>query len=92
MAKKEIKIHTINTMYDSMKDSIDLPKEEFISIVDNVFTSIKENAMNGLKTRIDKFGTFELSEKKQKIGIHPINGTEITIRSDKTIKLKGVKL
>jgi DNA-binding protein HU-beta len=51
-----------------------------------IMEGVKESLKNGEKVTLVGFGTFSVSERKARNGIHPQTGKKINIPASKTVK------
>ncbi len=62
------------------------------SIVDNIFEMLIVEINRSKFTKIPKFGTFKIQEKKERIGRNPKTKIEVKISSRKVVKFKSSKM
>jgi len=65
-----------------------LSKNLLRNILDNFFESLISELIIKKKIKISSFGTFEIKNKKERIGRNPKNKVEFKISSRKIIKFK----
>ena len=60
-------------------------------VIDATIETIKETLANGEKIQLVGFGTFEVSERAERMGRNPKTGEEIVIPASKSPKFKAGK-
>lgn len=56
-----------------------LTRDEAAAIVDVIFSTVKTSLGDGRTVRIKNFGTFEVADRKGRLGINPANGEKMYI-------------
>ncbi len=82
---------TRQDLYDLTHKELGISKSECIKFVDLVFESIIKNFENNNKVKISLFGSFDIKEKKARIGRNPKTKEEKEISSRKVITFKPSK-
>jgi DNA-binding protein HU-beta len=72
-------------------EKVDLNKKDAARAVAEVLDCIKTTLARGEKVKIGGFGTFEVRERKARIGRNPKTGEEAMITAGKTVKFKAGK-
>ena len=85
MIKKNL---TRKDITNKLHARLGLSKNFLSNILDNLFESIVSELIIKKKIKISSFGTFEIKNKKERIGRNPKNKVEFKISSRKIIKFK----
>ena len=56
-----------------------LTRDEAASIVDVIFSTVKSSLGGGRTVRIKNFGTFEVADRKGRVGVNPASGEKMFI-------------
>ena len=79
-------------MIKSVASKIEGASQKDIGVViDATIETIKETLANGEKIQLVGFGTFEVSERAERMGRNPKTGEEIVIPASKAPKFKAGK-
>ena len=78
-------------LVDAVYQKLGLSRNEASHIVERVFHVIRETLSNGQDVHIVGFGSFNVREKKERIGRNPKTGEEIMISSRKVLSFKSSK-
>ena len=73
------------------KEFVDLKKKDVEGIVTAVFEEIKRNLAEGKNVQINAFGTFRVSQRKQRNGVNPQTKEKMVHPAHKTVTLKVTK-
>ena len=76
---------TRQDLYDLTHKELGISKNECIKFVDLVFESILKNFEEGNKVKVSLFGSFDVKDKKARIGRNPKTKEEFIINSRKSI-------
>ena len=68
-----------------------LTKKDSEAAVNAFVETVTEQLKNGEKVQLIGFGTFEVSERAERVGRNPQTGTEMTIAASKAPKFKAGK-
>lgn len=68
-----------------------LTKKDSEAAVNAFVETVTEQLKNGEKVQLIGFGTFEVSERAERVGRNPQTGTEMTIAASKVLKFKAGK-
>lgn len=68
-----------------------LTKKASEAAVNAFVETVTEQLKNGEKVQLIGFGTFEVSERAERVGRNPQTGTEMTIAASKVPKFKAGK-
>lgn len=68
-----------------------LTKKDSEAAVNAFVETVIEQLKNGEKVQLIGFGTFEVSERAERVGRNPQTGTEMTIAASKVPKFKAGK-
>ena len=82
---------TRQDLYDSTHKELGISKNECIKFVDLVFETILKNFEEGNKVKISLFGSFDIKDKKARIGRNPKTKEEKEISSRKVVTFKPSK-
>ena len=82
-----IKADLVDTVYEKLG----LSRNDAAQIVEQVFSIIKETLANGENVQIVGFGSFNLRNKKLRVGRNPKTGEEIMISSRRVLTFKPSK-
>ena len=78
-------------LIDSIAAKADLQKATAERIVNAIFDDIVGALKNGDKVNISGFGTFQVSDRKARVGRNPKTGEAIQIEASRTAKFKAGK-
>jgi len=78
-------------LIDSISSKVDLPKGTAERIVNTIFDDIVGALKNGDKVNISGFGTFQVSDRKARVGRNPKTGEAIQIGASRSAKFKAGK-
>jgi integration host factor subunit alpha len=86
------KTTTRSTLSEAVFKNVGLSRNESATLVDSVFGEILKSLIQGDDVKISSFGTFVVSQKKERIGRNPKTGQEvpITARSVVTFRASNV--
>lgn len=76
---------------DRIAELTGMPKTRVALCYETLFDLIGEDLARGEKVNVPGFGTFQLSELKERTGRNPATGDPITIRASKTVRFKPSK-
>ena len=82
---------TRQDLYDLTHKELGISKKECIKFVDLVFESILQNFEEGNKVKISLFGSFDIKDKKARIGRNPKTKEEKEISSRRVVTFKPSK-
>jgi integration host factor subunit alpha len=82
---------TRQDLYDLTYKELGISKNECIKFVDLVFESILQNFEEGNKVKISLFGSFDIKDKKARIGRNPKTKEEKEISSRRVVTFKPSK-
>ncbi|HVR96148.1 MAG TPA: HU family DNA-binding protein [Thermoanaerobaculia bacterium] len=68
-----------------------LTKSEAAEIVDAIFSTVKKSLSHGRTVRIQNFGTFEITSRKGRMGVNPVNGEKMFIRPHKGLSFRPAR-
>ncbi len=68
-----------------------LPKTTCMDVMNSFLSIVQEELAKGNKVSIPGFGTFEVSEREERIGRNPQTGEEMIIPASKSPKFKAGK-
>ena len=86
MIKKNL---TRKNITNKLHLKLGLSKNLLSGILDNLFESIISELIIKNKIKISSFGTFEVKNKKERIGRNPKNKVEFKISQRKIVKFKA---
>jgi len=78
-------------LIDSIAAKADLQKATAERIVNSIFDDIVGALKTGDKVNISGFGTFQVSDRKARVGRNPKTGEAIQIAASRTAKFKAGK-
>ena len=70
---------------------VGVKKKDVEGIVTAVFEEIKKNLSEGKNVQINAFGTFRISERKERNGVNPQTKQKMVHPAHKTVTLKAAK-
>ena len=73
---------------DSIYEKLGIPKKECVSIVESIFTIIKEDLDQGNDVMISGFGKWTVKVKKKRKGRNPQTGESLMIDARKVVTFK----
>jgi integration host factor alpha subunit len=79
-------------LIESISSKVDLQKTTAERIVNTIFDDIVAALKNGDKVNISGFGTFQVSDRKARIGRNPKTGEAIQISASRSAKFKPGKM
>ena len=82
---------TRQDLYDLTHKELGISKNECIKFVDLVFESILKNFEEGNKVKVSLFGSFDVKDKKARIGRNPKTKEEKEISSRRVVTFKPSK-
>ena len=82
---------TRQDLYDLTHKELGISKNECIKFVDTIFESLAKNIEKGNKVKISLFGSFDVKQKKSRIGRNPKTLETKQISSRKVITFKPSK-
>ena len=82
---------TRQDLYDLTYKELGISKNECIKFVDLVFESILKNFEKGNKVKVSLFGSFDVKDKKARIGRNPKTKEEKEISSRRVVTFKPSK-
>lgn len=68
-----------------------LTRDEAAGIVDAIFSTVKANLGDGRPVRIKNFGTFEVAERKGRVGVNPASGEKMFIPPHRGLSFKPAR-
>ena len=79
---------TRQDLYDLTHKELGISKNECIRFVDSIFESLIKNFELGNKVKLSLFGSFDVKQKKSRVGRHPntLAENEVTTRQAITFK------
>ena len=79
---------TRQDLYDLTHKELGISKNECIKFVDSIFETLIKNFAKGNKVKISLFGSFDVKQKKSRVGRNPktLETKEITSRKVITFK------
>lgn len=80
-----------NEFVEAVADEARLKKVQAKETIDAVFTAIAKGLVAGEKITITGFGTFEVKDKPERLGVNPSTGEKITIPARKSVAFKAAK-
>ena len=82
---------TRQDLYDLTHKELGISKNECIKFVDTIFENLAKNFEKGNKVKISLFGSFDVKQKKSRIGRNPKTLETKQISSRKVITFKPSK-
>lgn len=82
---------TKNDLIAAVADQLELSKKQATEAVDVVLGTIKDALAAGEKVSLIGFGSFDVKERKARVGRNPRNGTKIEIPAKKVPVFKPGK-
>ena len=82
---------TRQDLYDLTHKELGISKNECIKFVDLVFESILKNFEEGNKVKVSLFGSFDVKDKKARIGRNPKTKEEKEISSRRVVTFNPSK-
>ena len=82
---------TRQDLYDLTHKELGISKSDCIKFVDLVFESILKNLEEGNKVKVSLFGSFDVKDKKARIGRNPKTKEEKEISSRRVVTFKPSK-
>ena len=82
---------TRQDLYDLTHKELGISKNECIRFVDSIFETLVKNFEKGNKVKISLFGSFDVKQKKSRIGRNPKTLEKKEISSRKVITFKHSK-
>ena len=82
---------TRQDLYDLTHKELGISKNDCIKFVDLVFESILKNLEEGNKVKVSLFGSFDIKDKKARIGRNPKTKEEKEISSRRVVTFKSSK-
>ena len=82
---------TRQDLYDLTHKELGISKNECIKFVDSIFETLIKNFEKGNKVKISLFGSFDVKQKKSRIGRNPKTLETKEISSRKVITFKPSK-
>ena len=73
---------------DRIAELTGIPKTRVALCYETLFDLMAEDLARGEKVTVPSFGTFQLSELKERTGRNPATGEPMTIRASKTVRFK----
>lgn len=67
---------------------LELPHHQCAQLVDSVLQIMKQTLESGEQLKISKFGSFEVRQKRDRLGRNPQTGESLTIESRKVLVFK----
>ena len=83
---------TRKNLRDSVHQNLGFSKNISALIIDDFFESLVSGLMKSNKIKIQSFGTFEVIDKKQRVGRNPKTKVEAKITARKVVKFKSSML
>jgi nucleoid DNA-binding protein len=68
-----------------------LTKNEALEVVDTILGTVKTSLLEGRKVKIQNFGVFEVTRRRGRRGVSPINGESILIPSHRGLSFRPAK-
>ena len=82
---------TRNNLSDNVHQNLGFSKNISSLIIDDFFESLVSELIKFNKIKISSFGTFEVHDKKERIGRNPKTKVEAKIAARKVVKFKPSK-
>jgi len=82
------KSFTRKNLTDKIHKKIGFNKNFSSNLIDNFFEIFVSELIKNNKIKISSFGTFQISDKKERIGRNPKNKVEAIITARKVVKFK----
>lgn len=79
---------SLTELTKSLADKHNLTQKQAREILDATFSEISDKLKAGDEVRLHGFGTFSISERKERKGRNPQTGAEILIPASRSIKFK----
>ena len=80
--------YTRKNLSDNIHQNLGFSKNISALIIDDFFESLVSGLMKSNKIKIQFFGTFEVIDKKERVGRNPKTKVKATIMARKVIKFK----
>lgn len=80
-----------NKILERIKKELKISDKRYKQIYDKIFRGIAESLIKGEKVKIRNFGTFKITNYKERNGRNPKTGESIRIPAKKVIKLNVAK-
>jgi integration host factor subunit alpha len=77
---------------ESVYERVGFSKKESAEIVELVFDTMKDSLEQGEKVKISGFGSFEVRDKKSRVGRNPQTGEEIEIAARRVLVFRPSQL
>lgn len=74
---------------DAVYEQVGLSRSESADFVDNVFDEMIDGIVNDGVLKLSSFGTFQVRQKKARVGRNPKTGVEVTITPRKVVTYKA---
>ncbi len=68
-----------------------LTRNEAAEVVDTIFSSMKASLGDGVPIRITNFGVFEVRPRRERKGVNPVDGSEITIGPSRGLSFRPAR-
>jgi integration host factor subunit alpha len=68
-----------------------LTRDEAAEIVDVIFSTVKSNLGGGRTVRIKNFGTFEVADRKGRVGVNPASGEKMFIPAHRGLSFRPAR-
>jgi len=68
-----------------------LTRDEAAAIVDVIFSTVKTSLGDGRTVRIKNFGTFEVADRKGRVGVNPASGEKMFIPPHKGLSFRPAR-
>lgn len=85
MAKNQL---SKEALLASISEKTGAGREMINMVLDGFQDTVKESLSQGQAVQIQKFGTFEISERAARTGRNPATGEQIQIAASKSVKFK----
>ena len=86
--------HTCTKAYlaESIHKRFGLSRSECLDIVQSVIGQISDTLADGEQVKIASFGTFQVRQKKERMGRNPRNGTPAVISARKVVSFRPSRI
>lgn len=74
---------------DAVYEAVGLSRVESSDLVDNVIDEMENAIVEEGELKLSSFGTFQVREKKARVGRNPKTGVEVTITPRKVVTYKA---
>ena len=78
-------------LIECVANNADLTKRAAAAAVEAVFDCFAKSLADGDRVQVAGFGTFQISERKERQGRNPQTGAPMTIKASKNVRFKAGK-